>query len=314
MKNASIVLRLAILLVAGVSCTGSAARTSTDSSPSDTSRAQAPLPVAAALADSINTLACDLHAVLRATPGNLVDSPLSISAALGLVYAGAGGDTRAEMRRTLHLPVNDARAYEGYRALFGHLDAQADRTGSRWTLANRMWVQKGMTLLPAYVATTRNSFRSEAGSLDFRRAAEPARETMNHWVEEKTENRIRDLFPPGSITGDTRLVLANAIYFKGRWATPFDKENTRPEPFHVSGGEGVEVPTMFLSGRFRLVRIAGARLLDLPYEGDALSMIVLLPDSVDGLPSIETRLDPDSLRAWTTDFRTPYTGRTGSSR
>ena len=255
-----------------------------------------------ALAESINAFAVDLHGALRSTPGNIVDSPLSISAALGMLFAGSAGETREEMRRVLHLPADDARASAAYGALFAHLDRRAAYGGSSWTLANRVWVQEGTTLLPPFVATTRNDFRSEAGSLDFARSPEPARATMNRWVEEKTQDRIRDLFPAGSITPVTRVVLANAIYFKGKWAKTFETERTRPAPFHVAGGPGVEVPMMFATEDLPLVRIAGARLVDIPYEGGALSMTILLPDSVGGLGPIEERFDADSLRVWTAEF------------
>ncbi|MEO6462717.1 MAG: serpin family protein, partial [Candidatus Eisenbacteria bacterium] len=119
------------------------------------------------LAQSVNAFACDLHRRLRATPGNLIHSPMSISAAMGLAYAGARGTTRSEMREVLHLPAEDAAAYAGYRSLFADLEAGARSGGTRWTLANRMWAQQGAALEPAFVRTTQEDFGSEIGALDF---------------------------------------------------------------------------------------------------------------------------------------------------
>jgi serpin B len=141
------------------------------------------------------------------------------------------------------------------------------------------------------------------GELDFRRAPETARETMNQWVEKMTESRIRDLFPQGSIDDTTRLVLANAVYFKTRWAEPFEKSRTRLEPFHLSASSGTTTQMMFLTHRFGFARIANGRVLELPYKGEQLSLLVLLPDEVDGLAALEGRLTEDSLRSWTSAIR-----------
>lgn len=255
-------------------------------------------------AHPVNALACDLYGELRADPGNLIFSPLSISAALGLTYAGAAGQTREEMQRVLHLPADDAKAYADYRSLFADLDRRAGAEGARWTLANRVWVQSGMGLLPAYLRTVRETFGAEVGEQDFRQTPEPARARINQWVEEKTEKRILDLFARGSITPATRLVLANAVYFKGLWQTQFDKEATRSTPFHVSGAETKPVPMMFLTQDFGYARLSWGRALELPYRGEQLSLVVLLPEAADGLPALESLLTADSLRAWTSALRT----------
>jgi serpin B len=251
------------------------------------------------LTQSVNAFACDLYRELKSTRGNFTCSPLSISAAMGLTCAGAIGQTRDEMRNVLHLAPDDARISEEYRSLFAHLDASAKAGGSRWILANRIWVQRGTPLLPAFARTARQSFRSEVGELEIQHAPVAARETMNRWVETKTENRIRDLFPPGSIDAMTRLVLANAVYFKGRWAEPFDKSQTRLEPFHLTAKTVTTTQLMFLTHHFAFARIKGARVLELPYQGEQLSMLILLPDAIDGLASLESRLSEDSLRTWT---------------
>jgi serpin B len=309
------------LLVAGFSAlavTGPSCSRPVDRSSADTTRAgAAPAPAdaipAQAMARSIDAFAAALHGELRARSGNLVHSPLSISSALGLTFAGAAGGTREEMRRVLHLPADDAAAYEGYRALFARLHEVARDGGARWNLANRLWLQEGTTLLPAYVATSERAFGAQSGTLDFRGAPEPARVTINDWVADQTEDRIQDLFPPGTIATDTRLVLANAIWFKGKWQFPFDPGATRPAPFHRGGGTAVDVPTMHRGVELPVVAIAGARLLELPYAGGRLGMLIVLPDAVDGLPAVERRLAADSLRAWSAGLAEPP-GRGGTTR
>jgi serpin B len=304
MRTPTPLFALLVIASAAIALTGPSCSRPVDRSDADTTRAGSTAAAgadsvpAAAMARSIDAFAAALHGELRGRSGNLVHSPLSISSALGLTVAGAAGETREEMRRVLHLPADDAAAYEGYRALYARFQEFARDGGVRWNLANRLWLQEGTTLLPAYVATTERVFGAKSGTLDFARAPEPSRVTINDWVADQTEDRIKDLFPPGSIGPDTRVVLANAIWFKGKWATTFDVNRTRPVPFHRGGGATVDVPTMHRNLPRPVAAIAGARLLELPYQGDRLGMLLVLPDAVDGLPAVESRLGADSLRAW----------------
>lgn len=254
---------------------------------------------------AVNAFACDLYRELAAKPGNLVFSPFSVSAVMGSIYAGAAGQTRTEMQRALHLPSGEASVYDSYRTLFAVLDDHAAKGGAQWTLANRAWVQNGLQLRPEYVTTVRNDFGFEIGTADFRGSPDAARLAINQWVEEKTQRRIQELFPPGSIDTDMRLVLANAIYFKGLWDRQFDKSATRPTPFHTTKTATHEVPTMSLSepGHFGVSDIGGARVLELPYREKQMSMVIVLPDEIDGLAAIEKRLSADTLRIWTSNLR-----------
>jgi len=270
---------------------------------SDTSSAATTDSAGADLVPAVNAFACDLYRELAAKPGNLVFSPFSVSAVMGSIYAGAAGQTRAEMQKALHLPAGDARVYESYRTLFATLDAHAARGGAQWTLANRAWVQNGFQLRPEYVATVRDDFGFDVGTADFRGSPDAARTAINQWVEEKTRQRIKDLFPPGSIDGDMRLVLANAIYFKGLWDRQFDKKATRPARFHTGKTTTREVPTMSLSEHFAIADVGGARALELPYKEKQLSMVLVLPDDIDGLAALEKRLSADTLSAWVSNLR-----------
>jgi serpin B len=302
MRASMYALVLCLTVATHLACSSTSSRNPGDSHSSKSAGHVADSASVSALTQSVNAFACDLYRELTSTRGNLTCSPFSVSAAMGLTCAGASGKTRDEMRSVLHLTSDDMQPFEGYRSLFAHLDASAKAGGSRWILANRIWVQSGTPLLPAFTQTARQSFRSEVGELDIQRAPEAARESMNRWVEAKTENRIRDLFPQGSIDAMTRLVLANAIYFKGRWSEPFDKDQTRLEPFHLTAKSVTTTQMMFLTHHFAFARIKGARVLELPYQGEQLSMLILLPDAIDGLSSLESRMSEDSLRIWTSSL------------
>lgn len=245
-----------------------------------------------------NRFALDLYARLREAEGNLFASPFSVSTALAMTSAGAAGRTAEEMAAVLHLPEDAAARHRAFGALIASLDTGAGLGGYRLSIANRLWAQAGFPFLETFLATTRDHYRAALGTVDFSRDAEGARGAINAWVEEKTEGRIEDLMPRGSVTADTRLVLANAIYFKGRWAAPFDRDLTHSGPFHVGPGRTVEVPLMRRHGTFRAAWAEGLAVLELPYEGADLSMLVILPDAEDGLPEVEGRLSPEAVDAW----------------
>ena len=246
------------------------------------------------LAPSINAFAFDVYRTLATQTGNLVISPLSISTLLASLVPGAVGSTQAEMLRVLHLGTPDAN----YLALNEGLDLRARAAGASWSRASRAWVQSGYPLLPAYVAKLREGFRYDLGSANFRDSTETVRLKINGWVAQQTQDRIHDLFPPGTIDAGARLVLVNAVYFKGQWLSSFDKTRTTPAPFHQTARQSISVPMMTQMKSFRLGRIAKARVLELPYEGEQLAMLVILPDAIEGLRELEQRLSSDSLVAW----------------
>jgi len=251
-----------------------------------------------ALAPAINAFAFDAYRVLATTQGNLIFSPLSIATVMASLTPGAAGATRDEMLRVLHLPSppND-------RGLMASLGESAREGGAAWNMANRAWVQSGTNLLPAFGSTARDHFEYDVGEADFVDSAESSRAAINQWVEQKTESRIKDLFPVGSINRWTRLALVNAIYFKGFWESQFEKRLTIPSSFHLSTSSTVDVPTMSQVHGLKMGRILGARVLELPYRGGNLSMLIILPDDVDGLPALEKRLSADSLGAWSSSLQ-----------
>ncbi|MFN4257683.1 MAG: serpin family protein [Gemmataceae bacterium] len=245
-----------------------------------------------------NDFAWDLYAKLAAEkPGNLFFSPNSISTALAMTYAGARGDTETQMAKALHFEVPQQQLHPAFASLLKDLHADAQR-GYQLRIANRLWGQQGYQFLPQFLQITQKDYGAELAQLDFVKQPEPSRQTINRWVAEQTQDKIKDLIPSGAINDLTRLVLTNAIYFKGDWANQFKKEATKEAPFTVSANEKVNVPLMYQQERFAYGKMDGVQLLELPYAGKELSMLVLLPEKVDGLPALEKSLTAANLAKW----------------
>ena len=257
--------------------------------------AEPPAGDAARLARSSNAFGFDLYRRLRATPGNLVISPASLTTALAMTWGGAKGETAAQMRKVLHLEGTA----DAVMATSGQL-ARSLQEPSRpiiFRIANQLFCERTYTLVPAFVEKTRAAFGAPLELLDFKAAPEPARVRINAWVEGKTEKRIKDLIPPGMVKPDTRLVLVNAIYFLGDWAQPFEHEATRPAAFHLTASETKNVPTMNRTAGFRIAQKDGVTALEIPYKGGELSMMLLVPDEIAGLAAVEGKLDTKKLDA-----------------
>lgn len=258
---------------------------------------------AVSVAGGVNRFAFDLYGRLRSQEqGNLFFSPQSISTALAMTYAGARGETADEMARTMHFPVPPDRLPAGYAELLRALHGGEGTKQYRLAIANRLWGQQGTAFLEAFLTVTRRDYGAEMGLADFATNAEGARQEINGWVAQQTEQKIGNLIPAGVLGPDTRLVLANAIYFRGNWAHQFEKSATRDRPFHVSARTTVDVPLMFseMSVGYAAQPDAALKVVELPYQGDDLSMLVLLPDASDGLSDVEAKLTAENVGRWTT--------------
>ena len=245
--------------------------------------------------------ALDLYRAQRETPGNLIFSPYSISVALAMTYAGARGQTAAQMARTLHFDLDPQQLHPAFAALEARLSEVGQQGAVQLRVANRLWPQQGCEFLEAYLALVKQFYAAPVTLVDYRNP-EAARRTINAWVEEKTECKIVDLIPPGILDVLTRLVLTNAIYFKGRWASPFDKGLTRAARFWVTPRTQVQAQMMAQKHGFGYAEFDGVQALELPYAGHDVSMIVLLPRERDGLAALEGALTAESLRRWTRDL------------
>ena len=249
-----------------------------------------------ALVQGNNAFGLDLYGQLRRPPGNLFLSPHSIATALAMACGGARGDTAAQMARALHCTLAEDELGPAYAALDGELNA-GGKTDYQLSIANRLWGQKRFPFLDSYRELTARCFGAPVEELDFQQP-EAARSTINRWVEEQTHEKIKDLLPAGSISGDTRLVLTNAIYFLGNWQKQFEEKATRDAAFYPAAGKETQVPMMYQQSHFRLGAADGLQLLELPYKGERLSMLVLLPDQRDGLPKLEASLSAGKLEGW----------------
>jgi serpin B len=257
----------------------------------------------AKIVEGDNRFALELYQQLRAGKGNLFLSPSSISMALAMTYAGAHGQTEAEMAKTLHFEMPKPELDDGMQRLLSLWKTNEKKKGYRLLIANRLWGQEDYEFLPAFLEITRTKYGAELARLDFTGKTEESRRTINLWVEDQTEDKITDLIPAGALRQDSRLVLTNAVYFKGDWTEPFDKKGTRDEDFHVTATEKVKVPLMHQQDEFHYAALDGLQVLELPYGDKSLSVVVLLPEKVDGLSDLEAKLTHGNLQRWTSALR-----------
>jgi serpin B len=248
--------------------------------------------------------ALDLYAQLRqAGKGNLFYSPYSISVALAMTYAGARGETEAQMADVLHFALPQNQLHHAIGNLRNTLDEGVKSGGYELIIANRLWGRKEYEFMDSFLATTRDDYGAELVQLAFGNKAEESRQTINAWVEDATKDRIQELLKPGIIDRYTVLVLTNAIYFKGTWEQQFDSKYTKDAPFRLTDGTSVDVPMMQRTHRWRCYDSEKLQILELPYQGRGLSMLILLPRQDDGLEDLEKDLTPANLQAWRNDLR-----------
>jgi serpin B len=267
----------------------SSTSTSTSAEPAVAAPAEAP-----SLASGSNAFAFDFWGKAAAKkPGNLAFSPASISIAFAMTYSGAKGETASQMKKAMHFEAEPTAWGTLSRSLTGSSRAMKLR------IANRLYGEKTYTFEPAYVDLTKSSFDAPLERVDFKNAADPSRVAINKWVEDKTETRIKDLLPPASLDGDTRLVLVNAIYFLADWQNQFEKERTKDKPFDVDAATKKNVPMMFEKAHFGFAQQDGVKIVELKYKNGEASMFVVLPDKKDGLAEVERGLSKAKLDGWT---------------
>ncbi|MFC1909977.1 serpin family protein [Chloroflexota bacterium] len=282
MKKILLILLSVVLMLAVVGCTQPA---SGDVLKSDKPRETA-LAVAtgdlSTLVEGNNTCAFNLYQELRDTSGNLFYSPYSISQALAMAYAGAQGQTGQDMFRAMNFMLTQERLHPAFNSLDLMLAERGqgaqgkDGEGFRLNVVNAIWGQKDYIFLDGYLDVLAQNYGAGLRILDFINQSEPSRVTINDWVSDQTEDRIKDLIPQGVINRDTRLVLTNAIYFNAAWQTQFSKSTTTNGVFHAQGGD-VNVPMMQKTASFAYTNSDKYQAVELPYDGNELSMVILLP-------------------------------------
>ncbi|XP_017031069.1 serine protease inhibitor 42Dd isoform X2 [Drosophila kikkawai] len=218
---------------------------------------------------------------------NVVFSPFSIQTCAAMARVGAEGETAAQLDRGLGLASNDAEqiAQSFNQVLATYQDSQILR------IANKIFVMEGYQLRQEFDQLLIKQFLSAAQNVNFAKNAAAAA-TINGWVEQRTNNLIKDLVPASALNADSRLVLVNAIHFKGTWQHQFPKHATRPDTFYLNGERSVQVPMMSVKERFRYADLPAldAAALELPYKDSDLSMLIILPNSKTGLPALEEKL------------------------
>jgi serpin B len=257
-------------------------------------------------ANATNQLGLDLYHQLARGDENLCLSPYSIQGALAMTFAGADGETRTEMARVLHFPNDGDAIHASFAELQHSLDNMTAKTAKiaeqskerggpsepiTLATANRLFAQADYDFRDAFPALVKRFYGAPFETLDFKRDPEGARTHINKWVTDQTRDRIRDLVPTGGIKELTRLVLANAIYLKAPWLSEFNDALTTQRPFHVRGGAAVEVPTMEQRKELGYAKRDGFVAVTLPYSGRELQFLVLLPNDINGLAKLESKLN-----------------------
>ncbi len=263
-----------------------------------TGHAQRPTGNTDALVQGNTAFALDLYGQLAKAKGNLFFSPYSISTGLALTYDGAKNKTAAQMKTVLHFPFDPPALNPAFADLRHRLLDQESKGKYRLVTANRLFGQKDFGFRPSFLKDQRDFYDAPLQEVDFVGATDAARHTINAWVEQQTNDKIKDLIQPGVLNSASRLVLANAIYFKAAWKQPFNDKLTAREKFQVDAQNAITVPTMHANKRARFFKGDAFRALELPYEGNELAMVVFLPEKTDGLAALEKQLTRANLQAW----------------
>ncbi|XP_069586871.1 serpin B3-like [Ranitomeya imitator] len=273
------------------------------------------------ISKSISEFSFDLANELRNSESdkNIAVSPTSISAILSLLLLGSTGKTSAQIQKVLHFPEDQTAEKEGFGKLCAKkmkkdkvagvhnqfhqllLQLKSQKSDTVLTIANAAFTQLNFPLSEEYLRSAETLYQAKVETVDFQ--DDKTRQKINSWVEEKTEGKIEDLFPEGSLDKSASLVLANAVYFKGQWKKKFNEENTKNAPFYTTKESEISVPMMSQTERFNLGAIEeiDAQVIEIPYGSGEQSMFILLPNEVGGLQMIEDQITAESLMKWTDD-------------
>lgn len=257
----------------------------------------------AAVVKGNNEFAFDLYARLAKKEGNVVFSPYSISNALAMTYAGARGKTAEEIAKVLHFTLGQERLHPAQAELVRQLQEHGKSSDCRLDIASSLWGQRDLSFVPEFVDLLRSHYQAGLRQVDFKDDPEAARHAINGWVEEHTQKKIQNLIRPGEVNKTTLLVLANAVYFNGTWATQFAKVQTKEAPFHLTAIRKLRVPLMRVEGGFGYFHGDGVQVVALPYKGNRLHMVVILPDKTEEFAPVEKALVSGKATEWVAKLR-----------
>ncbi len=255
--------------------------------------------IAQSAPESINAFGIDLYRFLAGSSENIFFSPFSLSTALAMTYLGADGNTALQMRKVLHF--EDEGLHESFSNLIDSLNKPAE--DYKLSIANALWLQEGYPLLESFLAAVEKYYRAPVNSVDFVNDPKNSVRRINDWIEQKTEGKIKDMINEDDVDSLTRLIITNAIYFKGNWVVSFDPQATKKDVFFVSEDKTVEVDMMKLTADFNYFEDEKVQILELPYAGGNLSMIVVLPKRGVRLSEVEKDLSLEKFQGWLRNLR-----------
>ncbi|NXY46031.1 OVAL protein, partial [Ceuthmochares aereus] len=247
--------------------------------------------------------------------GNMLFAPLALASTLSLVYLGAKENTRDQIDKVIHFDkiTGFGQAIESQckTAVSVHTSLkdvfdQITKPSDNYSLAfaSRLYAEKTYPILPEYLRCVEEFYKGGLETIDFQTAADQARELINSWVEDKTNGMIQNILQPSSVNPQTKIILINAIYFKGMWEKAFKEEDTQEVPFRITEQETKPVQMMYQIGSFKVAEVASEKMtiMEFPYVGGKLSMLVLLPDDVYGLEQLEAAITLEKLKEWTSSI------------
>jgi len=244
-----------------------------------------------------NRFALSLFAALGSTANNLFISPYAIDMIMAMVYAGARGGTSRQISQALQFTQEPQILHQALSNMQAMLQSIQETGETTLLIANSLWPQQNTPFLASYTRLIRERYGVTITPLDYIRP-EKAREVINAWIDEKTNHMIQGIVAMGNLNPSARLVLTSAAYFKGDWAIPFELGATHADLFKISQSEHIDVSMMHLTSVFRHGEFEQAQILEIPYAGNNLSMVLILPHSLDGLADVEKTLNAENLNQW----------------
>jgi serine protease inhibitor len=244
-----------------------------------------------------NEFALKMYLELSKQDGNIIYSPYSISTAIAMTYGGARGNTDQQMKDAMRFPFGQDKLHLAYGKLFSGLNKRGGKGDFELVTANRLWVMHGYKYNKNFIGLSKKHYGSGLEIVDFSDPVETS-SIINEWVAKNTKDKINKLVGPLDIDPGTRLALTNAVYFKGQWENSFNKNATTNSDFHVTKEKTVKAEMMRQTSDFRYGDFKNVKVLEMPYKGDDICMLVILPAEIDGLANFEKSIDPDILSMW----------------
>jgi serpin B len=241
--------------------------------------------------------ACELYRKLAPSKGNIFLSPFSVSSALNMLMEGSANETRKEMQSVLH---GTPSGRETAKELIPSFKKSQDP--NQLSVANRIWPSLNIKINPKFSQALKDNFASSVEPVDF--AKQETRKLINRWVEKQTRDKIKDLLPENSLDASTQLVVTNAIYFKGLWDSPFEPGDTRDARFLTSDVNLVPCKMMSQKRRFNYAKVGGFEIVELPYQGRRLALLVVLPTDPADFTKLENELNAENWQKWVSALET----------